>query len=115
MEFSEPDGQMVYRDGRGLRSVPIILLIMKFILFFVLVPWVLTARGCFVPNIPPDDFIRWDARGFHKQNGYWSLSVGGTRAGMHALAWVWNMRRHPDAGMSPRSRDEGMVTFQIRA
>lgn len=89
----------VYHNGRGCRSVPLILLYLRFIYIYNLVPLSWTFRGCLVPSIPPDRIQWFASQGVTFSDGYWAISVGGTVVSLHALYWIWIHHRHPAEGV----------------
>lgn len=96
---TESTNNAVYKNDRGCRSVPLVLLFQRFIYIYNLLPLTYTPRGCLVPAIPPEHVAWFSSQGFYARGGYWCVSVGGTTVGLHALYWVYTNYRHPDEGM----------------
>ena len=97
----EATNRAVYRNGHGLRLVPIVIVFQRFLYIYSIVPWKYTPRGCLEPCIQPADYDEWMQKGVSIRNGYWVVTLGGTIAGLHALSYCWDHQTHPQPGIFP--------------
>ena len=97
----DPDevGENIYNEDKGALLVPLVFLIMRAIYIFTRLPFKTSNRGCFIPDISDTQLAIYKREyNLHYHNGYWATGVHGQDVGLHALAWIYNNKRHPAHG-----------------
>ena len=90
----------VYKNGKGARTVPLLVVYQRFLdVFSLLLPYLInTPRGCIEPQLPDEVVEYFLSIGIRCEHGYWSIKCGGTQIGLHAMYWMWINHRHPNEG-----------------